>query len=122
MDIQLKQFDKQYLDSLKGRENIRYTEKGTYYIIVCDGENAGVVGYIPALAEENAGFIQIVMAPEFRGKGILKIAEDILAKKHGLKKLYAKIELSNEASIKAHLKAGFKYPAGAQLIQLEKEY
>jgi RimJ/RimL family protein N-acetyltransferase len=119
MDIQLEQFNKQYLDSLEGRENIRYDEEGVYYTVSCDGESAGVVGYIPSLAEKNAGFIQIVLDPKFRGKGITLIAEDMLAKKHGLKKLYAKIELSNEASIKAHLKAGFKYPKDARL---EKEY
>lgn len=119
MDIQLEQFNKKYLDSLEGKENIFYTKEGKYYIIVCDGKNAGVVGYVPALAEKDAGFIQIVLNPKFRGKGITRIAEDALAKKHGLKKLYAKIELSNEESIKAHINAGFKYPTD---VRLEKEY
>jgi RimJ/RimL family protein N-acetyltransferase len=119
MDIQLGQFNKEYLNSLKGQDKIYYEENGIFYNIICDRENIGVVGYIQSRAENNAGFVQIVLDPKFRGKGIVQIAEDMLAKKHGLKKLYAKIELSNETSIKAHLKAGFKYPTN---VLLEKEY
>ena len=69
----------------------------------------GFVGYIPTKKDPKIGFIQIYILPEYRGKGYLQLAEDKLAEIHKLKSLYATIDLDNKASLKGHLKAGFKY-------------
>lgn len=119
MNISLVDFDREYLELLEGVENVRYAQDGHFYTILCDGERAGVVGYIPSRAEEDAGFVQIIISPEFRGRGIVQEAEDLLARIHGLRTLYARTDVSNEASVRAHLRAGFTYP---DKIQLEKHY
>lgn len=118
--VQLKNFDKEYLKSIEGNTEILLKEDGVYYIIAADGTSAGVIGYIPAKTQ-GRGFVQIVIEPKFRGKGILKIAEDMLAKKHGLDRLYATIKKINTRSIKAHLKAGFKKLTKKELDSLRKE-
>lgn len=118
--MQLKKFDKKYLESIEGHTEILLKEDGVYYTIMINGTKAGVVGYIPAKTHRR-GFVQIVIEPKFRGKGILKIAEDMLAKKHELDRLYATIKKTNTRSIKAHLKAGFKKLPKKELDSLRKE-
>lgn len=60
------------------------------------------------------------MLPEYKGKGIAKIAEDLLVRKHKISKLYATIDKNNIASIKSHLKLGFIYESEGELIKLRK--
>ena len=114
MEVKLGEFDRNYFQNIEGHQNILFNKSGTYYNILVSGERAGIVGYVPCKVPSNSGFIQIVISPEFRGKGILHIAENLLAKKHNLKKLFATIKKDNISSIKAHEKAGFKH--------LDKEY
>ncbi len=121
MKISLGKFDKSIYEFLEGYEETLFDEKGFYYLILVDGQRAGVVGFIPVESSDDSGFIQIVIAPEFRGKGILLIAENLLVKKHGLKTLYATMKKDNFASIKAHEKVGFKIVDEKEMDSLRKK-
>lgn len=120
MKIELDKFNKGFLETLDGREEILVSDAGEYYTIWCDGKRAGIVGYIPAKFPEHAGFVQIILAVEFRGKGIVEIAEDLLAQKHQLKILYGTVKKDNIASIRAHQKIGFKKIDDGKLNELRK--
>lgn len=67
-----------------------------------------MAGYLPGSFSNDIYFVQVVLAIEFRGRGLAGTAEDLLAKKHKLPTLTATIEKSNIASLKSHLNAGFK--------------
>ncbi len=107
MKIKLDKFNKEYLEILEGHEKIIIEDNGIYHTILLDSKKIGIVGYIPAKFPENSGFVQIILDPNFRNKGIVEIAENLLAQKYNLKILYATIKKDNLASIKAHEKIGF---------------
>jgi len=106
--ICLKEFDNEFYESLKDKEKILVDKKGTYHTIFFEGEKVGIVGFIPSLKNKNEGFIQIIIAPKFMGKGIARNAENLFVAKYHLKKLYATIDKTNGPSIKFHEKIGFK--------------
>ena len=111
MKIDLTEFDKDFLEAIEGNEEVLLDDSGVYYVFTVDHEPAGVVGYLPVddkAGDGNQGFVQIAVHQEHRGKGLVKLAEDALAKKHNLTALYATINQENKASIKAHIKAGFE--------------
>ena len=108
MRVSLDKFDERYFKSIIGYTKILYLKDGFYYTILCDNKKAGVVGYIPAEFPKNSGFVQIIIDPKFRRKGLVRAAEDLLAQKHNLSTLYAVIKKSNIASVRAHQKAGFR--------------
>ena len=120
MRVSLGKFDERYFKSLSGHTEILYLKKGFYYTILCDNKKAGVVRYIPTKSPKNSGFVQIVTDPKFRRKGLVKAAEDLLAKKHNLSALYATIKKSNTASIGAHKKAGFRIDDKVRLMKKYK--
>lgn len=123
MKIKLGEFDREYFESLDGCDEVSLTEKGFYNTILCDGKKVGVVGYIPTKFPNNSGFVQIVIAPEFRGKGIIGIAENLLAQKYNLQTLFTTIKKDNVASINAHKKIGFVMTDDKKLSELrEKGY
>src|SRR3989339_269538 len=99
MRIKLCEFDKNYFDSLKEHKEILFTEDGIYHTILYNNQKAGVVGYIPLKRQEDSGFVQIIISPEFQGKGIVEIAENLLIKKYNLKRVYATIKKENISSI-----------------------
>jgi RimJ/RimL family protein N-acetyltransferase len=107
MKISLDKFDMDFLESLKDKEMISFSEKGFYYTILCDDKKAGIVGYIPAKIPEKSGFVQIILGSEFRGRGIVEIAENLLVKECDLEVLFATIQKSNLPSIVSHKKIGF---------------
>ena len=121
MEINLGKFDKEYLKTLNGHEEISLVENGVYYTILCNNKKAGLVGYIPAKFPKNSGFVQIIVDTHFRGQGLVKIAEDLIAQKHNLKRLYATIKKENIASIRAHQKIGYKMIDDKKLSELRKK-
>lgn len=112
MKIRLEEFDPEFLETIEGHEEILIKDEGFYHVFTVDSEPAGVVGYIQLQdkkAEGKQGFVQIAISNKFRGKGLVKQAEDLLAEKYDLIVLYATINEKNQASLQAHLKAGFEY-------------
>ncbi len=120
MEIKLDKFEKQYLETLDGREDILLSKSGVYHTILCDNKKVGIVGCVSAKFSEKSGFVQIIICPEFRGKGIVEIAEDLLVKKYNLQKLYATIKKENIASVRAHQKIGFVIIDAKKLSELRK--
>ena len=121
MEVKLNKFEKEYFETLGGHKEILLSANGFYHIILCNNKKAGIVGYFPAKFPKNSGFVQIVISPEFRGKGIVKIAEDLLAQKYNLKILYATIKKENIASIRAHQKIAFQMINNKKLSELRKK-
>ena len=121
METKLDKFDKEYFETLDGHEEISLVENGIYYTILCSNERAGIVGYIPAKFPKDSGFVQIIIDTDFRGQGLVKISEDLLAQKHNLKILYATIKKDNIASIRAHQKIGFQNIDDKKLSELRKK-
>jgi RimJ/RimL family protein N-acetyltransferase len=121
METKLDKFEKEYFETLDGHEEISLVENGVYYTILCNNERAGIVGYIPAKFPKDSGFVQIIIDTHFRGQGLVKIAEDLIAQKHNLKILYATIKKENIASIRAQQKIGFKMIDDKKLNELRKE-
>jgi len=105
--MELVEFDEEFFESLEGKEKVLIKKEGFNYTILINGEKAGIVGFFPSIKNNNEGFVQIILSPKFRG-GYLNVAEDFLAEKHNLIRLYATIKTENIVSIKAHMKARFK--------------
>jgi len=80
-------------------------EKPSMYIVTDGQENRlGVVGLF---YQEGKPWTEIAIDPKYRGHGLLSKFYELLAKKHGLKRLWISPNISNTASVKSHEKAGF---------------
>ncbi len=67
------------------------------------------------------GFCASYCRAKIKGKGLAGKAEDLLAKKHKLKVLYATIKKTNIASRRAHQKIGFQELTEQEQEKLRKE-
>lgn len=115
--MELIDFDKDFFNKLEGKEKVLIKPEGHYHCIKIGREKIGVVGFIPG--NKGAGFIQIIISPSSRGKGYTKLAEDLLAKNYDLKWLWATIDNDNIASIRAHLRTGFKMLSDEEIKKLQ---
>ena len=102
--------DDYYKKLPQDKKHILYNPKlADYYILVLNNKfNAGITGLFPGKSNKKIGFFQIYIEKQYRGKGILKIAANLIFQKYNLSILVSTIKKSNVASIKAHIKAGFK--------------
>ncbi len=110
-DINLKEFNQEFFESLPDNRQIvrpTMTNEKYYHTVYAEGEPAGIVGFVPSENMRDTGFMQILLAPAYRGKGLISKIYDRMIELHSLKTLYATIEKSNTASIRAHEKIGFK--------------
>ena len=110
--IHLGEFDESFFGSLEEASEIAEPTIATlsnYHTVFVDNEKAGIVGILkPITGGVDSGFVQIVLSPYYRGRGLLPEIYELLAEAHKLKTLYATIKKSNGASIRAHEKIGFK--------------
>lgn len=118
MEIRIGQFDMEYHTTIQGHDEISFSKNGIYHSIFYNNKIVGTVGYLPAKYPKNSGFIQIAISADYRGQGVMKIAEDLIVEKYKLEKLYATIKNNNTASIKAHKKSGFEMVEPNRVVEL----
>ena len=109
-DITLGKFSEEYYDELPAdKKEIFYTPKrANYHILLLNRKDRlGIAGVILNPKYKQYGFFQIYIEREHRGKGILKVAAELIFRKYKLESLIATIKKYNKASIMAHEKAGF---------------
>lgn len=109
-EISLGEFEQEFFESLDGSNEIvepNFRTQSYYHTVFVDGERAGIVGLVPLENVPDSGFVQIVLGPAYRGKGLIEKVYEALIDWHGLKTLYATIRKGNVASITAHKKIGF---------------
>ena len=119
--ISLGEFNQEFFESLNEAGRIvapTFATEKYYHTIYIEGEIGGIVGFIPSQTLLDTGFVQIVLAPAYRGKGLIDKIYNRMVELHSLKTLYATIEKSNTASIKAHNKIGFKMLPEEELEKL----
>jgi RimJ/RimL family protein N-acetyltransferase len=115
MSIKLIKFDTEYFKSLPDRSKILFDNNQPFYTIINQKkQKVGVCGVLRNM------FFQILIHPDFRGQNIVKQASDEVIKKLKLKQLFATIDITNIASLKAHLKAGFKELPATEVKKLRK--
>lgn len=104
-ELYLAEFNPKFRKSISGYENTTIHPDGTYHTIIDGGKKVGIIGFIP---RGSNNFEQIAILPKYRHQGITQKASTLLAKLYNLDHLNAHIDDKNIASIKAHLKSGFK--------------
>ncbi|MFA5737018.1 MAG: GNAT family N-acetyltransferase [Candidatus Paceibacterota bacterium] len=121
-DIQLKDFEQDFFDLQETVGQIKQPDFKVlpyFHTVYANGERAGIVGYYPASLPD-IGNVEIILSPEFRGKGLIAKIYDKLAEEHRLKVLYATINKRNMVSLSAHEKIGFKRLSEEKQIQLRE--
>lgn len=110
-EVSLGEFNQEFFEDLPDSREINppsFTTERYYHTVFVDGERAGIVGFVPSQNMPDTGFVQIVLAPAYRGKGLIGKIYERMVELHSLKTLYATIEKANSASLRAHDKIGFK--------------
>lgn len=117
--IVLKANDPAYARSIPGFNEIIYdTNRGRYNTIYYNGNRAGIIGYIPS--SDGGGYVQTLIDPAYRGRGIAVVAKELLASKYGLHKLYATVRSNNWSSIRSIWHAGFHKLSQVELSRLRR--
>ena len=111
-EISLGDFNQEFFDSLDDNQYVQgpaVGEEQYFHTILVDGVPAGIVGYLPPknISLSDTGFVQVLLKPEYRGRGLMGKAYELLAERHDLKTLYATIFEGNLPSLRAHQKVGF---------------
>lgn len=119
-NLDLREFEQDFFDQLETAGQIKqpgFNVLPYFHTVYANGERAGIVGYYPTSLPDT-GNVEIILAPEFRGKGLIEKVYTELAEKHNLKNLYATINRRNMTSIAAHEKIGFKRLSEEKLSEL----
>lgn len=120
-DITLGEFNQEYFNSLPDTDKIVAPALGQeefYHTVYAEGQPIGVAGIIPSKKLPDTAFTQIVLDPDWRGKGLIGPIYKRLADWHDLRTLYATIDKDNYSSRLAHEKIGFKLLPEEKLIDL----
>lgn len=119
-DLRLGDFEQDFFDQLDTAGQIKQPSFDVlpyFHTVYANGERAGIVGYHPT-GLSDTGNVEIILAPEFRGKGLIGKVYEVLADHHNLKNLYATINRRNMTSLAAHEKIGFKRLSEEKLSEL----
>lgn len=119
-NLELKDFEQDFFDQLDTAGQIKqpsFDVLSYFHTVYADGERAGIVGYYPTSLPDT-GNVEIILATEFRGKGLIGKVYEVLVDLHGLKNLYATINRRNMTSLAAHEKIGFKRLPEEKLSEL----
>ena len=122
-DVTLGEFNQEYFDGLPDADKIVAPALGQeefYHTVYVEGQPIGVAGIIPSRKLSDTAFPQIVLASDWRGKGLIGPIYEKLADWHDLRTLYATIEKTNKSSQLAHEKIGFKLLPEEKLTDLRK--
>ncbi len=83
-----------------------------YYMIVCDGQNAGFVGFSPRYEGREELFLsKVYLLPEFRGHGAVKAAFALVeaeAEKEGLDTVRLTVNKGNAHAVEVYRHYGFE--------------
>jgi len=123
--ITLGPFNQEYFDELPDTDQIdapTFKNEDFYHTVYVDGLPVGVAGVVPSRTLSEAGFMQIVLTPDWRGKGLIGPIYDQLADWHNLQTLYATIKIDNKISLLAHRKIGFHPLSDAKIADLRKRH
>lgn len=121
--VTLGDFNQEYFNSLPDTSKIvapLLGQEDLYHTVYVDGQPIGVVGLIVSKKLPDTAFTQIVLEPDWRGKGLIGPIYDQLADRHDLRTLYATIDKDNYSSQLAHEKIGFKLLPEEKLVDLRK--
>lgn len=83
-----------------------------YYMMVCDGENAGFVGFSPRYEGREEMFLsKVYLLPDFRGCGAVRKAFALVeeeTRKEGLPKIRLTVNKGNTHAVEVYTHYGFK--------------
>lgn len=83
-----------------------------YYMIVCDGQDAGFVGFSPRYEGREELFLsKVYLLPEYRGKGAIGKAFSLVeseTRKEGLKKIRLTVNKGNAHAVQVYRHYGFE--------------
>lgn len=121
--ISLGDFNQEYFDSLADNRRIvapTFKNEDFYHTVYADGQPIGVAGVILSSTLSDTGFVQIVLTPDWRGRGLIGPIYRKLAERHDLTTLYATIDEDNKVSQQAHRKLGFKSLSSEKIADLRQ--
>ncbi len=83
-----------------------------YYMITCDGQDAGFIGFSPRYEGREEMFLsKVYLLPEFRGRGAVKAAFALVeeeTRKEGLDKIRLTVNKGNTHAVKVYEHYGFR--------------
>lgn len=89
-------------------ENLNYR----YYMMVCDGRDAGFIGFSPRYEGREEMFLsKVYLLPEFRGHGAVKAAFALVeeeSRKEGLSKIRLTVNKGNTHAVEVYSHYGFE--------------
>lgn len=83
-----------------------------YYMMMCDGQNAGFIGFSPRYEGREELFLsKLYLLPEFRGQGAVKAAfalAEAEARREGLSKIRLTVNKGNSHAVDVYEHYGFR--------------